>query len=493
MKVWIVSAVLVAATCISAALLRPAMGAAPAVPRCGGYGSPPPMVFTPSPEQVARARAWMRYRAMNIGMFAYPAKPPYEFVLKSYAQGFGPDAPAPPIRRDSLRFSLNRIGGVDASSHVHLLDEVPQTDQMPNPCDRRGVFAAGFAIDPRGLPAGMYVLRADAGVDPMTLDDGDVVSGAKAHLTEWRIYIPATAAQLPQKQLGQQFLLLPGESTLYRDASDREIPRRDIVMHTATLTHIDGDSIELAVQGTPYLLREKVAGSIAQIDGLLPMVEDVAVRDLNARYAGRSIWGRGGFGSECVLETAGGTLGASGPSDKPYRVKRVFRIYRSYYDLAIGAEIGAMGGERKSSFIDESPIVVWLDIPPDAEFTGIMGTGAMNIAARPAGSVPAAPATPAHLGPSDACVAYYMNFADTWDMERAYSLVPPPSRLGEMRAGLTREQVTWILGYPSEYAPISNLNRLSAWRYDNLQPFNYWVYFDAQGRVTKFGPDGQLP
>lgn len=481
MKVWVLSALLIAGACIPAALVRPASGAV-ILSRCGGYGSPPPLVRTPSPEQQARARLWMRRRAMNVGMLAYPAKPPYEFILKSYAQGFGPDAPAPPIRRGSIRFFFNRIGGGDASSHVHLLGNVPQTDEVPNPCNRMGVFTAGFAIDPRGLSGGMYVLRASADVDPITLPDGDVIVGARASLADWRIYIPGTAAQTPQVRLGQQFLVLPGDSTIYRDASGREIPRRDIAMRTAALAHTYGDVSDFDVQGTPYIVRANANASVGEIDGLLPLVDDGNVRDLNARYDGRSIWGRGGLGSQCVLQDAGGSFSGWGPSDKPYRVKRVFRVYHSYYELAIGPQVGAAGGDRQSGFIDESPIVAWLDVPHDVKYTGMMGTGSMSVAPHAGG-----------LDPSDACVAYYMIFADAWDMDRAYSLAPPPSGLGEMRVGLTRQQVTWLLGYPAEFAPVAQLNRLSAWRYDNLQPFNYWVYFDAQGRVTKFGPDGQLP
>jgi len=58
---------------------------------------------------------------------------------------------------------------------------------------------------------------------------------------------------------------------------------------------------------------------------------------------------------------------------------------------------------------------------------------------------------------------------------------------------MTHEQLAWTFGYPAYYGTPMSLNRLRTWRYDNLPPFNCWVTFDSNGRVTKFGTDGRLP
>ena len=110
------------------------------------------------------------------------------------------------------------------------------------------------------------------------------------------------------------------------------------------------------------------------------------------------------------------------------------------------------------------------------------------------------------MAPSPSCVAWYTYFADGWDMTREYALQPATRAhpewgtailnavmQGKVQARMTREQVAWAIGYPGEYGPIAKFHSMSKWRYDDISPFNYWVYFDAKGRVSKFGPDGQLP
>ncbi len=345
----------------------------------------------------------------------------------------------------------------------------------------------------------MYTLSADATVDPFTLPDGDPVAGARATLSDWSIYLPPQPAATPAMRVGQRFLVLPDATTVYTGDRGSEISRREITMHVAVLSRMDGKKLTLRVSGSPRVIVADAGNAPTQLPGLPPLVDDGVVRGLNRRYDGQRVWGRGGLGAQCVLDAAGGTWSGGGPNSRPYTVKHVFRIYRSSYDLAIGGQIGAIGGGRQSEFQDDSPLVVWLDVPADVTYSTISGTGGMSVRAQRSGVQTPPPQTPApkmpvHLGPNDACVAYFSYFADAWDMDRAYSLSPPPPGIGTtVKTGMTHEQVAWVLGYPAGYGSPAQLDRIQAWRYDNLPPFSYWVYFDTSGHVTKFGPDGQLP
>jgi hypothetical protein len=451
---------------------------------------------TPSPERIARIHAGMRRNASRQRMWLSASQTPYEFVLSATQPGVGPNAAAPPIRRDSIRFSLTSATGGDESSHVRLLPDAPQPLETPNPCNTIGVFKAGVAIDRHALPAGLYTLSAHADVDPFVLPDGDNVADAHADLQGWRIYVPPPATAAPALRIGQRFLVFPEANTTYYDASGIEIPRGDVTMRVATLVQTGARKLTFAVAGYARHIVTDKDGAPTQISGLTPLVDDGNVRRLNAIYDGRKVWGRGGLGADCVLRDAGGTWSGGGPNSRPFTVVHVFRTYRSSYELAIGSQVGAISGGRQSSFEDESPLVVVLDVPGDTTFSAVGGTGSIGVRSRSANAAPApvTSAAPVRLmGPNPECAAYYTYFADAWDMNRAYSLTPPPYPQTGVKTGMTHEQVSWQIGYPAEYGTPAELDRLNAWRYDNLPPFSYWVYFGPDGRVTKFGPDGQLP
>ena len=290
----------------------------------------------------------------------------------------------------------------------------------------------------------------------------------------------------------------PAESAVERAHRRREQRHVTLVGDMIEmLERIVAEKLTFGVSAYDRKIVTGIGGAPTQISGIVPVVDDGSVRRLNARYAGRRIWGRGGLGAQCILRDPGGTWGAGGPNSRPYTILHIFRIYRSSFELGIGGQIGAIGGGRQSAFVDESPLVVWLDVPSDTTFTAVGGTGSVGVSAKPAGprtsSAPAPTPGRAVLGPNPECAAYFAYFADGWDLNRAYSLVPPPYPQTGVKVGMTHEQVAWQIGYPAAYGSAAWLDSLEAWRYDNLPPFSYWVYFGADGRVTKYGPDGQLP
>jgi hypothetical protein len=463
---------------------------------CGPPQTPPARAarFTPSPQQLAMIREAMHRRVRQLEFYVSPARKPYEFLMWTSLQGAGQDGvPVPPVKSKTLKFTFLDEQLRDWSRNVHLSVTLPDPLMTPNPCNPIPMYSTGFEVDPRGLPPGMYTITAQADVGSFRLPDGDEVLGTHANLRNIALYVPPAPRALPSLRAGQRFLLLPDADTEYRDEAGADVSRGDVTMHTATLVRTEGNRLTFAVDGYSRKLVAPAPRDVAHISGIVPLVDDRNVDNLNRRYDGKNVWGRGGFGASCVLNAPGGTWGASGPSAHPIVVRRVFRIYRNV-DMAIGPQIGAMGGGRKSEYYDESPLVVWLSVPDDTVFSSVSGTGSIRVQTVSAHApASAAPLRVNPMGPNDACVAYYTYFADAWDMDRAYSLVPPPAGLREMRNGLTHEQVAWVLGYPSMYGSPAQLDALRAWRYDNLPPFDYWVYFDANDRVVKFGPDGQLP
>jgi len=238
---------------------------------------------------------------------------------------------------------------------------------------------------------------------------------------------------------------------------------------------------------------------VSLLPGLVPLVEDDTLRRLRARYEGRKVWGYGGVGAQFPPTPGGGVDGFSATSSEPVTLVRLVRLALPSVTLAIGGQLGAMGGDRQSEFSARNPLLVVLGLPRGLRVTSAAGSGAA-----------AAKATQDVMGSLPAARTGYLEYADAWDFERAYSLVPwrkqhpdwPRAmrnavQHGELRKGMTPEMAVWVSGFPAQYGTKAQLlaqakRPKAAWRYDNLRPFSFWIYFHA-GRVVSFGADGQLP
>lgn len=467
---------------------------------------------TLSPEERENVRREIIWRAQRLPewMTLVDSKYPYNFVLQLYLQGLGATVSKPELRPGSLRLTLKNSSGKLILNHLQLLDAVPQPLETRGPCSTLHALQIGLAIEPRGLPSDMYQVQADAIAEPAAVPDFGIIGPWRAELLPWRIYVPHSPDEIPSKRIGQEFLVFPGPSDSYYDQTGAEIPRRAIVMHVATLSGIAGNRLTFSVRG---LTKQRIvldwSDQVTDIPGLPALVIDRNLRALNAMYDGKMAWGRGSFGGSCILETAGGAGGGGGSGSKPVKVLQIFRLYRAGINLGIGTYF-AGGGTRESAFTTESPLVVWFQFPKDTHFNSMWGTSA-SIHVRSRYALPTVPPslrnlTPAPMAPSPECVAWYVIVADAWDMDRSYTRQPAtqahpewgPEILnavmkGSVKVGMTREQVAWTIGYPGEYGPIEKFLTMTKWRYDDISPFNYWVYFDRNGRVNKFGPDGELP
>ncbi|HET7815084.1 MAG TPA: hypothetical protein VFL13_12005 [Candidatus Baltobacteraceae bacterium] len=452
---------------------------------CAGNRTPPPWAHNRfadiklSDAQRAAVRANELRFAAHQRMYIEPATEPYHFVLSVRITGEGDRPPTPQV--DLTRFTAHLISseGRDYGSHVRISAKAPQPVQAPNPCDTIVPFRAGLTIETRGLPPDLYSLSARAPIASFKLRDGTEITGANASVDGWHLYVPRPPRPAPALRIGQQFLVLPEASSLYYDEEGREILRSQIAMHPATLALMTPQRWTFSVEGFSRRIAIEPRSDWTQISGLPPLVSDANVTSLNERYDGKRVWGRGGLAALCAPGAAGAELSFGAPATESFIVKRVFRVYKSSYEFGIGPQVGAWSGGRQSSFVDESPVVIWLDVPKNTKFVS-------------SGGYSPGAGTPSGSG-DGACAAYFTMFSDAWDMDRAYTFSASPYAQSEVAAGMTREQVARILGYPAVYGPVEKIMASKAWRYDNLPPFSYWVYFDDNGRVTKFGTDGRLP
>lgn len=281
------------------------------------------------------------------------------------------------------------------------------------------------------------------------------------------------------------------------------VKMRDVVLKVFTLKAEhrgkDGVSVlDFAVEGRMGNERLASDSDVLHLPHLTPLFEDSTVRRLRAKYEGKRVWFNGGGGFECVtlVPHESGSFGTD--SKTPYRIKRLVRLYRPDQTLAIGAAPGLIGAREESEFIFDNPIIAIVRVPANAPLGGFEWGGfAMTDPPKD---------MPGRAGDlRTICADTFITFADAWDMERECRLEDPqtvarkwPAQFraavakGELRTGMTPDMVVAAIGWPNEFATPDEMRKWDAWRYDSTPPYNYWVNF-RNGRVTSWGPDGQLP
>lgn len=93
----------------------------------------------------------------------------------------------------------------------------------------------------------------------------------------------------------------------------------------------------------------------------------------------------------------------------------------------------------------------------------------------------------------DGCRSIALLASDAWDTSLLLSSAAPPrSVAGDVRRGMTRDDVAFRLGFPSEFADRAEFNRRREWHYVRDGPFSSTVVFCGQ-RVFRYDPPGGLP
>jgi len=358
-----------------------------------------------------------------------------------------------------------------------------------------------------GLAPNLYTLKVSAPVQATDTATGKPVSLPPASASA-TLYLPPAPDKPPALAVGQRFLCLPDDADPlpYTDAHGQTPPLSTVSLKTWTLTGASGKTLTFTVEGRPGPLALTTTGKdvfsqadVSLLPGLVPLVEDNTLRRLRARYEGRQVWGYGGVGAQFPPTPGGGVDGFSATSSEPVTIVRLVRLALPNVTLAMGGQLGAMGGDRQSEFSTRNPLLVVLGLPRGLQVTSASGSGAAS-----------AQAMQGVMGSQPTHRAGYLEYADAWDFERAYSLVAwrkqhadwPRTmqnavKKGELRKGMTPEMAAWVSGFPAEYGTKAQLLARAklpkaAWRYDNLSPFSFWIYFHA-GRVVSFGTDGELP
>jgi hypothetical protein len=381
---------------------------------------------------------------------------------------------------------------VPAPGTPSVLHSAQQSEASPG-------HAASFLLrfHRNDLKPGMYQFRVSFPVVVHDLDTGERVRVPVARSFDYPTYLPPEPDRLPALAAGQRFFCLPepDKELPYRDANGRPVPRRQIALRVLTLERAEplpGQKplLTFALEGFPGKVQLASAGGVTSLPQLHPLVEDDDLRRLQARYEGKRVWPYGDFQASCITDsaTASGSMGMGRSAS--FVLRRVVRLY----GLGMTLCIGPSGGLGNSEFLARNPLVVVLDEPRDIGFTGMAWSGSgMPDLTEPGAGIP------------KRCIGFYRHFADAWDVERAYSLVPAtrahPERpaaihqavkAGHLQKGMTPDMVAWARGWPSEYGTMAEMRRWKNWRYDDLPPFSFWVRF-RNGRVVNWGDDGRLP
>ena len=204
----------------------------------------------------------------------------------------------------------------------------------------------------------------------------------------------------------------------------------------------------------------------APIAGLPIYLPDPAgLRRAQAKYLGRRVW------PAEFLDLHGPVRDADYTFAPPtsFRIKSITRLSQSD-DLNMNG--GDNRGASNDDFGTDHPLRVFFDQPHRVHFSasGWSGGGA----------------EPRFQPP------LFQDFADPWQMERALSLKPPSARTPKLRPGLTPAQVIVVLGWPTEYGSLAQLERRPLWHYGQMHPFDGIAYF-SHGKFVRYDPGGHLP
>ncbi|MHB1457558.1 MAG: hypothetical protein ACYC0V_11655 [Armatimonadota bacterium] len=414
------------------------------------------------------------------------------------------------VRKDRVRIEIRdhmgRIMEVDGKPVVSFESHeamIPSIDTKSRRGPSEGLRIP-FRLDPAVLSPGIYTIEVSADIDATDSRTGAHINIPKFTASN-RTYMPPKPRSIPSMKVGQKFLFTADESEHpYMDATtERPVPSDAMIMQVLTLVQVKKPWLR---KQSLYFTMDRYRGRICtelphgavNPPGMYPLVEDDTLDDLRRRYEGKMVWQYGGANAYWSTGNTNESVSVSGPASTSWLIHSISRVYVGAYPLRIGYAPGFIGEDTESSFADNNPLFALLSPSKPLKMQSISkwiasdgnssyGNSENEYARHPESGV------------------HYLVFADAWDFERAFSTIDPLtahpewSRLmrhavmdGEIRKGMTRDMVVWVIGWPGEYARIQEMRTWDEWRYDGMMACNYMVYF-RNGRVTRFGTDGTPP
>ncbi|HTD35248.1 MAG TPA: hypothetical protein VK665_16400 [Candidatus Elarobacter sp.] len=105
-------------------------------------------------------------------------------------------------------------------------------------------------------------------------------------------------------------------------------------------------------------------------------------------------------------------------------------------------------------------------------------------------------AGPEAVPPASQPCPFVLRYADPWHVDTALGLAAPPAFGTQpgfaVRAGMSRDDVVWLVGYPGRYGTVASFRAEDRWTYPAPAPFSWWVRF-KKDRVVEVRPPGDLP
>jgi hypothetical protein len=187
---------------------------------------------------------------------------------------------------------------------------------------------------------------------------------------------------------------------------------------------------------------------------------DLGLRDVRARFAHRTVHGFGGVTMACPDWATG-----AGP-ETGVDIGEVTRETGHAEILHPGS---IWGGDVGPRFIAFDPLALRVLDPPKP------------------------PVLPSPLPAPQPCDVT-LRYADPWHVDTSIATAALP-RLPQARpfpaAGMSRDEVVWLNGYPNEYGTASSLRAEDRWTYVAPTPFTWSVTF-VHDRVVTVDPPGHL-
>ncbi len=395
-----------------------------------------------------------------------------------------PNDVLPSLQLHAEKLTMSVQSGDDLNRHRGL--SLDPTIRLPANFGAMNIRWAGFRFDYDSLPSGMYTLSANAEPGFATRTDGSRETLDVTRARVLTIYVPPRPERMPAPGIGERFIFLTnfGYNEQHSPAvvDERGAPLQLYQVAARPLTFTRTVSISSGESGVRF---ERSGGNGStvtflgfsdprDVPGLYPLVEDQASKRMNLEYAGRPVWTRGTPTEYCDVYCG------FAPPNAEFFVVGVYRTRGYAEDMAI-RQAGGRNLVQPTSFRALDPLVVAL------RDRGGRGP------------------RPRSMPLPDAGPNAYATFSDDWDLERAYSLVsmdqahpewPVSVRdaivLEKPKLGMTRDMITWMLGYPSTYGTIAKMNSLDTWNFDGppSTDMNFNFTFDFQNdRVVKCFPE----
>ncbi len=209
--------------------------------------------------------------------------------------------------------------------------------------------------------------------------------------------------------------------------------------------------------------------------GLVPILDDPGLAAVHRAYVSKRVWQYGGPDIACE-QAPGTSLNFGGSPQTSLRVRRVLRVARqSDLKLAGGYGFGGYAVSDQGDFKSLTPLVMQFEKPKRLYMGSASGgDDLLQLTDKPNAEL------------LRRCPPFTVLFADAWQLDRTYSLTPPPPGLKPRSrlVGLTRSQYAWREGFPSSiFGTKARLLTLNTWKYDSI-PSPITVTF-KNGRVVK--------